>query len=144
MAHAPAVCTRPGDEDRCTILHLLHNFLATPRNALHVPTCIYATVFLVHRSHTDSATGDTEPFLTEDGSLEVPLSCSLGCLLKFMFQYRHKLLEKRQSHERCVQEYSRQYTCACTHIPIFVDIQNKQIKPRYMYNVFAPEFRNSL
>ena len=75
----------------------------------HKNSIIFTTVLFklsFHRTQAGSDTGGAkEPLLLEDGSLELPLSCSVTCLWEFLVQYCHRIIERRQKHERCVWQY---------------------------------------
>ncbi len=45
--------------------------------------------------------GRGEPFLLEDGTIEVPVKCSLNTLGDFCLKNHHKIRETRRKHERC-------------------------------------------
>jgi hypothetical protein len=42
-----------------------------------------------------------EPFLLEDGTIEVPVNCSLNTLRDFCLKNHDRIRETRRKHERC-------------------------------------------
>ena len=56
---------------------------------------------LVWPIYCRSRAGHTEvPFLLKDGSLEVPLDCSVRCLGEFLLHNYREITQTRRKHER--------------------------------------------
>ena len=59
-----------------------------------------SVLYKPYRSQVSLGLG--EPFLLEDGTVEVPVNCSLNALRDFCLNNLSKIRETRRKHERCV------------------------------------------
>ena len=81
----------------------MYNNITVPVHALYIHSFICFLPFWFG-SVCRSQAGLGEPFLSEDGMVEVPVNCPLSALRDFCSKNHHKISERRREHERCAHD----------------------------------------